>query len=509
MARLVGAGVLLTALCVCALAASGGSVIASRGDRAPRSEHATMDKFILRAMNTAKIPGLSVAVTLRDSVIWANAYGWRDPSQWREKVSLDTIFMMASVSKTFIGTSVMQLRERGLVALDEDINQYLPFAVRNPRHPDVAITLRMLMTHTSSISDENYLGDFTRFYVEGDSPVTLGAFLRGYLLPGGVYYNEESFLGAAPGTEYDYSNVASALAAFVVECVDGKGQTTFAQLNENSVLRPLGFVNSGWHLADIDDTNHTIATPSIFVEDPSDGPGGAAGGEGHFENFCQYGYPDYPDGAMRTSAAHLSSLLGMFANNGSSAGVRVLSPASVEEMCRLQPGVEEEGQGLFLYYFDRPPRRLIGHSGGDAGVATEMMFDLDSRVGVLVLTNGDWTQEGYAEAVEGIENMLLEVFDPLSARDGERVKQWPGNEYAAGSGPREHGRSAWRSDEKLEGDSRMDGVGTKHGLLALGGVPLRHGRRDGARSSRVTLRGAGAGGVRSRGASECIVPSEF
>ncbi len=60
--------------------------------------------------------------------------------------------VIASISKTITATAVMQLWEQGLFELDDDVNDYLPFNVRNPNHPDVPITFRMLLTHTSSIN---------------------------------------------------------------------------------------------------------------------------------------------------------------------------------------------------------------------------------------------------------------------------------------------------------------------------------------------------------------------
>ena len=65
-----------------------------------------------------------------------------------------TVTNIASISKTFTNTAVMQLRDAGHFELDDDVNEYLPFPVRNPRHPDAPITIRQLLTHTSIKKNE-------------------------------------------------------------------------------------------------------------------------------------------------------------------------------------------------------------------------------------------------------------------------------------------------------------------------------------------------------------------
>ena len=62
-------------------------------------------------------------------------------------------------------------------------------------------------------------------------------------------------------------------------------------------------------------------------------------------------------------------------------------------------------------HFPKDGRRLLGHDGGDPGVATRMYFNPDTNVGVILLTNGDWSQEGYKDAVSDIENYFYDTFE--------------------------------------------------------------------------------------------------
>ena len=102
-------------------------------------------------MRKARVPGMSVAVLVDGHLAWTEGYGWADIDN-RVPVTAETIFMIGSVSKPVSATGVMWLHEQGL-DLDEDVNQYLSFEVRHPSFPDRPITLRQLLTHTSSISD--------------------------------------------------------------------------------------------------------------------------------------------------------------------------------------------------------------------------------------------------------------------------------------------------------------------------------------------------------------------
>ena len=118
----------------------------------------TPDDLILKEME-GSIPGLSVAVAQRGKVVWSEGYGSAAPARAvGARVTRETAFMFASLSKTVTSTAVMLLRDRGWLAPTDNLNKLLPFPVRNPKYPDTPITLRHLLTHTSSIVDEEYWG---------------------------------------------------------------------------------------------------------------------------------------------------------------------------------------------------------------------------------------------------------------------------------------------------------------------------------------------------------------
>jgi CubicO group peptidase (beta-lactamase class C family) len=115
-----------------------------------------------------------------DKIVWQNFYGFSNVAD-KKVPNEETIYVLASISKTVTATAVMQLWEKGQLDLDKDINEYLPFDIRNSRFSNDAITTRHLLTHRSGIvwpSGED--PNFYRTYPNDTAPA-LGPWLREYL----------------------------------------------------------------------------------------------------------------------------------------------------------------------------------------------------------------------------------------------------------------------------------------------------------------------------------------
>ncbi len=147
-----------------------------------------LDSIILAYQNSLSIPGIATLIIKDNEIVWNKNYGYRN-LQYQLPVEDSTLFLMASISKTITVTAVMQLWENGLIDLQSNINNYLPsgFSVVNPYYPSDIITVKMLMTHTSTLLDNwNILLPLISC---GDSPISLNTFLINYLVPGGTYYS--------------------------------------------------------------------------------------------------------------------------------------------------------------------------------------------------------------------------------------------------------------------------------------------------------------------------------
>ena len=176
-----------------------------------------LDQIILDHMNSGYIPGLSACIVVNDQVIWSNSYGTANITL-NIPVTEDIHFLLASISKLVTATAVMQLYEDGSIELHDSINQYLPFTVTNPFHPDTEITLYMLLTHTSSINEDlTFSGEYSIF---GNNPeMDLEYFLSNYLMMGGQFYSSNNYYNYEPGDQWNYSNIGFALIALIVESI--------------------------------------------------------------------------------------------------------------------------------------------------------------------------------------------------------------------------------------------------------------------------------------------------
>jgi CubicO group peptidase (beta-lactamase class C family) len=178
-------------------------------------------------------------------LVWAKSYG-------TTPAGIHTAYEIGSITKTFTSVAILQLYERGLLSLDADINDYLPFQIRHPDHPDSPITVRMLLNHTSGLArrTEDYyrfqlrdhaLQDAVRQHVEldlhelnFDRLYQRAEFFKAYLVPGGSLYSDDVWTGAFGS--YGYSDIGFGLLAYIVECVSGQ---SFEDYLDRNVFEPL------------------------------------------------------------------------------------------------------------------------------------------------------------------------------------------------------------------------------------------------------------------------------
>ena len=103
-------------------------------------------------MKKLDVVGLSVAVVKKGNIIYTHSFGLKDMTT-KAPLSDTDIFRIASISKSFSASSIMKLIEAGKFAMDDDFSDLVGFKVRNPKFPETMITLKMIMSHTSSIND--------------------------------------------------------------------------------------------------------------------------------------------------------------------------------------------------------------------------------------------------------------------------------------------------------------------------------------------------------------------
>ena len=128
--------------------------------------------------------------------------------------------------------------------------------------------------------------------------------------------------------------------------------------------------------------------------------------ESGYAPIPHYGYPDYPDGQLRSSAQDMAKFLSMFANDGSHENVQILQPETVAEMKNIS--IPEQNQGLIWYQFSLANIDYMGHGGSDWGVRTKMGYRISDGTGFLVFLNA---QPSSVQPFKQIQKALINTAD--------------------------------------------------------------------------------------------------
>ena len=202
-------------------------------------DEAELLDFIEITMENHLIPGLSISIVKGGNIVWNKHFGYANID---ENIFVDenTMFILSSASKTITATALMHLFQQNLFSLDDDVDDYLPFDINHPDYPEVPITIKMLLSHTSGIKDNwNYMP----FY-DGDSPIDLNYYLSQYFTPGGEFFDISlNFTDFAPGAGFRYSNIGAALIGLLAEEISNQ---SFNEYCIDNIFQPLGMDDAYW-----------------------------------------------------------------------------------------------------------------------------------------------------------------------------------------------------------------------------------------------------------------------
>ena len=302
------------------------------------------------------LPGIVVGVVSGDDLVWARGFGHADVEADRAMES-DTRFRMASHSKLFTATAIMQLREEGRLRLDDPVEEYLPwFTYQTASADDPPITIEHLLTHSSGLPREAG-SHWTDFDFPTEDEVR-------ELMPDRV-------APFSPEVRWKYSNLAYTIAGLVIEEVSGLSWAEYLQQN---IFDPLGMSASSVDLPDpMMATGYGRRMPDgsrqVFPFVDARGMGAATGLTSTVEDMARFVSAQFRE--------------------GSRGGDRLLSTASLREMHRVRmlETTWTRGQGIGFSVQRRDGRLYVGHGGGYPGYTTNTSIQLDSEVGVIVLTN--------------------------------------------------------------------------------------------------------------------------
>ncbi len=358
------------------------------GAHAQRSAQAETEIAAIMAQYQAI--GASVAVVKGSEVVYNHSFGLKNVATG-EPLENDHVFRIASISKSFVTTGIMQLVEAGKLSLDDDVSELIGFRVRNPKFPDSVITLRMILSHRSSINDKN--GYFTLDAFHPDkNPDWANA------------YNDY-----APDAGYQYCNLNFNLAGTILEKYSGE---RFDRYIQRHILEPLGLYG-GFYVDDLDRSRLVTlyeydGEGDRFVESPEAYQSRADALKSY---VMGYSTPVLsPTGGMKMSAKDLARYMVMHMHYGRANGVRILSEVSSLAMQSVQtPG---PGYGMSLRAIDNliPEKTMIGHEGVSYGLYSAMYFQPAEKFGIVVITNGCNT--GFSNG-DIVNDFLMAVYDCL------------------------------------------------------------------------------------------------
>ncbi|MBR2477246.1 MAG: beta-lactamase family protein [Bacteroidales bacterium] len=317
--------------------------------------------------------GLALVAVNDGQVVLNERYGVKN-IETQEPIAKDDIFRIASISKSFTATAIMQLVEQGKLNLQQDVSELVGFKVRNPKFPEKVITVEMLLSHTSSMNDAN--GYFTINAINPDSSATWQTAWNSY----------------EPGTGYEYCNLGFNTLGTILERVSGE---RFDKYIVNHILNPIG-VYGGYEVLSLDSTKFVnIYTWDGEKQEYIHKPAAYATRAEEIENYV-FGHSTAifsPTGGLKISPQDLAKVMQMHMNLGTTPeGTQIISKESAEAMQSIVAPKTDEGDAYG--YAIRTSNQLldghtmIGHTGSAYGVYTSMFWDKDRNFGFVVMTNG-------------------------------------------------------------------------------------------------------------------------
>lgn len=411
-------------------------------------------EFAAIVANPAKpIASLSVLAVREGGVVYKRQFGYKfidnEKPENSNRGDVDTLYRVASISKMITTLGVMKLVEEGKLNLDRDISDYLGYRLRNPNFPNDAITIRMLLSHTSSMRDEG------GYYWEAKTD------LKDVLLPGARFYDKGEMWAknAKPGAFFQYANLPWGVLGTVMERASGE---RFDRLMTRTIFAPMG-IAGGFNPAEF--SKETLANLATLYRKRTEIDGKeiwnmAGPWNPQVDDYSKLAPipragPDYvigsngtafgPQGGARLSAPSLGKIMLMLMNGGKHEGTQILSAKSVELMLSNQwqnnpkanNGARGEsgfsGQtklfnawGLGMQQFldisgpnegDRLVEgggfKAVGHLGDAWGLTAAIVFDPVKKNGMIFLIGGlgfdPETNKGKYSALFRHEEQILDA----------------------------------------------------------------------------------------------------
>jgi CubicO group peptidase (beta-lactamase class C family) len=367
-----------------------------------KSAFPAMDRLASRRMEENSLPGLVYGVVIDGELSHVATFGHRDVASKRP-VADDTIFRIASMSKSFTALAIMLLRDDGALSLDDPVERHVPemSSMPLPTRDSGPVTIRQLLTHTAGFPEDNPWGDRQMEVSHAEFSQWLAA---------GIPFS------TAPGTAYEYSNFGFAILGRVVANASGK---EFVEFVQQRILDPLQMTSTYWEASRVP-RNRRATGYSLGGGHTAFAPGDPDGELSIDEPLADGAFG--PMGGVSTSAGDLGRWVALMLSAYPARDEEETGPVLRRSLRAMQQGGGFPGLSVRREHPDAPLGasasvygfglrvaqtcelgRVVGHGGAFPGFGSNMQWLPEQGVGVFLMTNLTYAPTA------GIVSELLEM----------------------------------------------------------------------------------------------------
>ncbi len=333
-----------------------------------------------------RIPGISMGIVYDQELIWSRGFGYADIER-KAPATPQTIYSICSISKLFTSISILQLRDRGLLRLDDPVSKHLPwFNIEQVHKDSPPITIEALLTHSSGLPRESDSPYWSEAAFPSREDVIEQLSKQETLYPAKTYFQ--------------YSNLGLTLAGEIVAQVSGK---KYAEYVKQNVLDPLGLDDTSPEIPEEQQGKQLATGYSRFKRDGSRTPL-------HFYQVLGIA----PAAGFASTVEDLANFASWQFRLLENSGTEVLAPNTLREMHRvhwLDPNWRTT-RGLGFSIWRDKDKTFVGHGGSCPGYRTQLTMRTQEKFAAICMTNahdvspGMYTQRAYDIVASAIADAI-------------------------------------------------------------------------------------------------------
>lgn len=317
-------------------------------------------KTLAERMEFYHTPAVSIAVVNDGKIEWARGFGKSDLES-NKPTDIETMFQAASVSKPIFALTVMKLKEKGIVDLDKDVNEYLT-SWQTPKNGSwqPKITMRQLLSHTAGLTVHGFAG-----YTKNEPLPTVQQILNGEKPAN----SSKVMVDILPGTKFRYSGGGTVVAQLVMTDIIKK---PFPEIIDEELFKPLNLKQSTYNQLLPADFKYNIATAYPYKNQPLHGK--------------HHIYPEMAPAGLWTTPTELATIM-IEIQQGLQGKSNFIKKETLEEMLTPQEAAKWIGIGFMME--GKEGSAMFGHSGWNEGFLSEFLGYKNSGKGVVIMLNSN------------------------------------------------------------------------------------------------------------------------